>query len=150
MGATVNSIWKHDITRTNLAVERLLETTHNPRHRFMLLAYHRHRYLEIAGRYEEIFAPDMTVETPAYHVSLRSNKVKLEGQDEVKSLYRLWADTNQCIFYTDNEQVAVADNYIASAGKVYQQVSGKTLMFEKTMSYLPGCSRRRWSKRCCR
>lgn len=129
---------KHDITKTNIAIEKLLETTHNPRHRFLLLAYYRHRYLEIAGRYEEIFAPDMTVEVPAYHVNIRSNKVKLEGQDEVKSLYRLWAETNQCIFYAGNEQVAVADNYVASTATMYQQVSGKTLTFDKTMSYLPG------------
>ena len=45
-----------DITRTNIAVERLIETTDNPRHRYLLHAYNRHRYLEIAGRFEEIFA----------------------------------------------------------------------------------------------
>ena len=70
---------KHDVTKTNTAIDELLKTTHDPRHRFMLLAYHRHRYLEIAGRYEEIFAPDMTVEEPAYHVHLASNKLKLVG-----------------------------------------------------------------------
>ena len=99
---------KHDVTKTNIAIDELLKTTHNPRHKFMLLAYYRHRYLELAGRYEEIFAPDMTVEEPAYHVHLASNKIKLVGQDAVKSLYRMWADTNQCIFYAENEQVAVA------------------------------------------
>jgi hypothetical protein len=30
-----------------------LEVTENPRHRFLLQAYYRHRYLELAGRYEE-------------------------------------------------------------------------------------------------
>ena len=127
-----------DVTKTNIAIDELLKTTLNPRHRFMLLAYHRHRYLEIAGRYEEIFAPEMTVERPVYHVSVRSNKVKLDGQASVKSLYRLWAETNQCIFYAENEQVAVADNYVASTATIYQQVSGKTLAFDRAMSYLPG------------
>jgi hypothetical protein len=47
----------HDITKTNIAIERLLETTTNPRHRFLLMAYYRHRYLELAGRYEEILFP---------------------------------------------------------------------------------------------
>ena len=131
-------MFKHDVTRTNIAIDELLKTTHNPRHKFMLLAYYRHRYLELAGRYEEIFAPDMTVEEPAYHVHLASNKIKLVGQDAVKSLYRMWADTNQCIFYAENEQVAVADNYIASTAKLYQQVSGASLKFDKAMSYLPG------------
>ena len=59
---------KHDVTKTNVAVERLLETTTNPRHRFLLMAYYRHRYLEMAGRYEEIFAPEMMVENPTYHL----------------------------------------------------------------------------------
>ena len=51
----------HDITRTNRAVRSLIESTHNARHRFLLMSYDRHRNLEMAGRYEELFAPDMMV-----------------------------------------------------------------------------------------
>jgi hypothetical protein len=58
---------KFDITKLNVAINKLLETTENPRHRFMLQAYRRHRYLEVAGRYEEIFAPDMMSMDPVYH-----------------------------------------------------------------------------------
>ena len=61
---------RFDITQTNIAVERLIETTENPRHLYLLHAYNRHRYLEMAGRYEEIFAPEMTVEKPVYHFNL--------------------------------------------------------------------------------
>ena len=46
-----------DITKTNAAVDRLLEVTENPRHRYMLQAYNRHRNLEMAGRHAEIFEP---------------------------------------------------------------------------------------------
>ena len=53
---------RFDITQTNAAVERLIETTENPRHLYLLHAYNRHRYLEMAGRFEEIFTPEMTVE----------------------------------------------------------------------------------------
>lgn len=129
---------KHDVTKTNVAIERLLETTTNPRHRFLLLAYYRHRYLELAGRYEEIFAPDMMSNNPVYHMHAGGNNVKLEGQDSVKNLYRTWADTNQSIFYTENEQVAVADNFVASTTIFYQQVSGSALTLNKAVSYLPG------------
>jgi hypothetical protein len=52
------------ITKLNVAVDKLLEDTENPRHRFLLQAFSRHRYLEVAGRYEEIFAPDMMSEYP--------------------------------------------------------------------------------------
>ena len=118
---------KHDITKTNLAIERLLEVTENPRHRFLLQAYHRHRYLEIAGRYEEIFAPEMMSLQPAYHIHADGNDVTLVGQDQVKGLYRMWAETNQAIFYVENEEVAVADHFIASYVSMYQQIAGKSL-----------------------
>ena len=42
---------RFDITKTNIAVERLIETTDNPRHLYLLHAYNRHRYLEMAGRW---------------------------------------------------------------------------------------------------
>ncbi len=129
---------KHDITKTNIAIERLLETTTNPRHRFLLMAYHRHRFLEIAGRYEEIFAPEMMNPNPAYHVHAGGNNVTLVGQTAIKNLYRTWADTNQSIFYTENEQVAVADSFIASTSIFHQQVSGSALALNKAASYLPG------------
>ncbi len=61
---------RFDITQTNVAVERLIETTTNPRHLYLLHAYNRHRYLEMAGRFEEIFAPDMTVDKPVYHFNV--------------------------------------------------------------------------------
>jgi hypothetical protein len=127
----------HDVTKTNLAIEKLLEVTTNPRHRFLLQAYHRHRYLEIAGRYEEIFAPDMMSANPAYHMHADKTDATLRGQDQVKALYRMWAETHQCIFYTENEEVAVADHYIASYTTVYQQVSGKSLKESALLSHLP-------------
>jgi hypothetical protein len=129
---------KYDITKTNQAVRQLIEKTENPRHRFLLTAYDRHRNLEMAGRFEEIFAPEMMSEKPVYHMHANKTNAKLEGQDAVKSLYRMWAETNQSIFYTENEQVAVADNYIASVTTVYQQVSGKALTINSVLSYLPG------------
>jgi len=126
-----------DITKTNAAIDRLLEETQNPRHRFLLQAHHRHRFLEIAGRYDEIFAPEMMVETPVYHFQAGGINAKLDGQDVVKSLYRTWAETNQSIFYVENEQVAVADNFIASVVTAHQQVWGRTIWLNKALSVLP-------------
>jgi hypothetical protein len=128
----------HDITKTNQAVRRLIDKTENPRHRFLLIAYDRHRNLEMAGRYEEIFASDMMVETPVYHLHANEIDAKLAGKEAVKSLYRMWAETNQSIFYTENEQVAVADNFVASVTIGYQQVSGRSLLANKVLSHLPG------------
>jgi hypothetical protein len=128
---------KFDITKVNVAIDRTLEKTTNPWHRFLLMAYSRHRYLEVAGRYEEIFAPEMMAMEPRYRFTQGGAHIDLEGQDEVKSLYRFWAETNQSIFFVENEEVAVADHYIASVSTFYQQVSGKGLKEARLLSYLP-------------
>jgi hypothetical protein len=128
---------KFDVTKLNVAIDRLLESTENPRHRFLLQAYSRHRYLEVAGRYEEIFAPEMMSEKPAYHMHADDTNATLEGQDQVKSLYRMWAETNQSIFFVENEEVAVADHFIASVANVHQQISGKSLKANRLLAHLP-------------
>jgi len=129
---------KFDVTKLNVAIDKLLEVTENPRHRFLLQAYSRHRYLEVAGRYEEIFAPDMMGMDPVYHFNQAGNEMVLRGQDQVKSLYRMWAETNQSIFFVENEEVAVADHFVASVATFYQQASGKGLKEGKLLSHLPG------------
>ena len=118
---------KLDITKLNLTAERLLETTTNPRHRFFLQAYCRYRYLEVAGRYEEILAPDMMSADPVYHFNQAGIDTALRARELLKNLYRMWAETNQNIFFVEEEEVAVADHFIASVSTLYQQVSAKGL-----------------------
>ncbi len=129
---------KYDVTKLNVAIDKLLAATTNPRHRFPLQAYSRHRYLEVAGRYEEIFAPEMMGPNPCYHFQAEGMHAKLEGQEAVKNLYRMWAEKNQSIFYIENEQVAVADNFVASVANYHQQLWGTALTLNKVTSYLPG------------
>lgn len=117
-----------DVRMTNNAIDRALEATTNPRHRFMLQAYYRHRFLEIAGRYEEIFAPEMMTDNPVYHFMISGYNATLSGTEAVKGFYAAWAASNQSIFYSENEQVAVADNFIASVVDQYQQTHGSQLI----------------------
>lgn len=121
-------MFEFDITQTNLAVRRLLERTENPRHRYLLQTYDRHRNLEMAGRYKEIFAPEMTVEQPVYHFNLLDQKLVLNGREEVEAVYREWTATNQCIFYVEDEQLAVGDHVVVSRSTMYQQTPGAVLV----------------------
>ncbi len=117
-----------DITRTNIAVQELIEVTENPRHRYLLQAYDRHRNLEHAGRYEEIFAPEMTVEHPVYRFDMLGQPpMRLEGREQVEPLYAHWAQTNQSIFYNQAETVAVGDWMVVSTTVGYQQLLGSDL-----------------------
>ncbi len=119
---------RFDITQTNAAVERLIETTEDPRHLFLLCAYNRHRYLEMSGRYKEIFVPEMTVEHPIYHFQVFGMNVKLDGREQVEAVYREWTRTGQCVFYTGgDERLAVGDNTICATATIYQQTPGAVL-----------------------
>jgi len=126
-----------DITRTNRAVRHLLNRTENPRHRYLLMAYDRHRNLEMAGRYEEILAADMMVEEPVYHIHAHGLRVKLQGQEKIRDLYRVWAATNESVFYTEREEVAVSDHCISSMAVGYHQVTARSLLENKILSYVP-------------
>ena len=85
----------------------------------------------MAGRFEEIFAPDMTVENPVYHFDLFGKKVTVEGAEAVKGLYREWTRTAQCVFYADgDEKLAVSDSMIVSSATLYQQTPGSILAAE--------------------
>jgi len=118
-----------DITKTNVAVQRLIEVTENPRHRYMLEAYDRHRNLEHAGRFEEIFTPEMTVERPVYRFNMLGQPaMTLEGREQVEPVYALWAQTNQSIFYNESETIAVGDWMVTSTMVGYQQTLGSALV----------------------
>lgn len=117
-----------DITQQNVAVEKVLAATDDPRHRYLLQSYLRHRYLESAGRWEEILDPDLTVDEPFYRFQLAGrDPFTLQGKDQVGMLYGHWTDTDQCVFYVEDEQVAVGDHMVVGRGIGYQQTLGGEL-----------------------
>ncbi len=126
-----------DITQSNVGIDKLLAVTTNPRHRYILMNYSRHRYLEFSGRYDEVLAEEMMVDAPVYNLHALGFNATITGKDQVRNLYRYWADTNQCIFYAENEQVAVADNFVASTVMAHQQVWGGSILSSKALGLLP-------------
>jgi hypothetical protein len=54
--------------------------------------------------------------------------MKLEGREQVEPLYRLWAETNQSIFYNESETIAVGDWMVTSTMVGYQQTLGSALV----------------------
>ena len=98
---------RFDITKTNEVVRRLLEVTTNLRHRFLLATYDRHRNLEMAGRYQEIFVPEMTVEHPVYHFNVFRTSMTLDGREQIEAVYRKWTQTSRCVFYAEDEKLLI-------------------------------------------
>ena len=70
----------------------------------------------------------MTVEQPVYRFSfIGQPPLKLDGRQEVEALYRAWAETDQCIFYIEDEKLAVSDNMVVSRSVLCQQQLGSSL-----------------------
>ena len=71
----------------------------------------------------------MTVEHPVYRFNMLGQPpMKLEGREQVEPVYRLWAETDQCIFYNESETVAVGDWMVVSTMVGYQQTLGSALV----------------------
>ena len=128
---------KYDITKSLEPIDTLLANTTNPRHRYLLQAYTRHLYLEMSGRYDEVLADDMMVENPVYNLHALGFNTTITGKDNVRNLYKFWADTNQCVFYGENLQLAVADNFVALTVLAHQQVWGGSILSSKALGLLP-------------
>jgi hypothetical protein len=127
----------YDITKSLLPVEQLVTVTNSPRQRYLLLAFLRHLYLEMSGLYDQVLSDDMMVENPVYNLHALGFNTTITGKDNVRSLYKFWADTNQAVFYGENVQAAVADGYIALTVQAHQQVWGGSIVSSKVLGLLP-------------
>jgi hypothetical protein len=108
-----------------------------PRHRYILMSYARHRHLEFSGNYEDVLTDHMMADHPNYTIRALGMDIRINGKDEVRALYKNWAETNQCVFFLEDEQVAVGDNFVASRLTVYQQIWGGTFTAAKVLRILP-------------
>jgi hypothetical protein len=56
--------------------------------------------------------------------------ITLDGAEAVQAVYSEWTRTDQCVFYTDDEKLAVSDHMIVSTSTMYQQTLGSVLAAE--------------------
>jgi hypothetical protein len=70
----------------------------------------------------------MTVAEPVYHFSQGRAQRTISGQKAVSDLYALWTMTSECIFYAEDEQLAVGDHLVCSNAISYQQHPGVALV----------------------
>jgi hypothetical protein len=79
----------------------------NFHHRKIARNYYLHSLLEVAGRYEEIFDPRLTVAHPVY-VFHHTGKV-FDGRTAVEGFYRGMTESEGNVIYSDDHHLAVAD-----------------------------------------
>jgi hypothetical protein len=69
----------------------------------------------------------MVAGNPVYHLNALGILARPEGQEQVKGLYSQWAQTGECVFYTDDEDLAMGDTMICSIATGYSPKPGSVL-----------------------
>jgi hypothetical protein len=115
-----------DITKNVVAQDRLLETLENPRHRHIIENYRRHALLEVSGRHEEIFSPEMSIEEPFYVMNFGPIQGPLRGR-EVRDFYRDMVESGGNVMVMEEEVIAVSDAGLGQEGKISQFMPGAAL-----------------------
>ena len=112
---------KRDPRILTQAAEQLIPKLDNPRHRAIVQNYRLHALLEVSGRGQEIFTPEMTVDRPLY---LLGGTQKVEGP-EVPALYRSLVDTGTNVMILEPETLIVGDWGFASEALFHTYMTGE-------------------------
>jgi hypothetical protein len=110
------------------AAEQLITQLGNAHHRAILENYRRHALLEVAGRWQEILVPAMTVDHPVYWVPINGVSTKLDGMDAVAKFDAGLVDGGMNVFGPVHQKIAVADWGFAAEALFQQHVSGQQLL----------------------
>jgi hypothetical protein len=118
---------KLDIGLNVAAHDRLLETLDNPRHRRIVANYRRHALLEVTGQWEQVFEPEMTIETPVYIVEFGAVGGEILRGKQVHDMYRQMAAVGANVIVVTDEQIAVNDAGFGQEAYFHQFLRGDIL-----------------------
>jgi len=127
MSEPVTAVPKLDVLAVPKQVDRLLTTVLDLRHRAILQNYRRHVLLELAGRWQEILTPAMTVPHPVYRSVMGPQTTVYDGIEEVAGFYRGLAEAGMSVSAPIEERVAVADWGLAAETRSPQILPGRVL-----------------------
>jgi hypothetical protein len=118
---------KVSVSNVPREAERLLGFVTDPRQRAILKNFRRHAMLEVAGRWPEILAPDLTCDHPVYRVAHGTATDIFDGQDAVAGFYRGLTEAGLNLIMPIRERIAVADWGLAIESELAHVVPGRLL-----------------------
>ncbi|AHK36069.1 hypothetical protein OPAG_06866 [Rhodococcus opacus PD630] len=119
---------KFDISKNTQGHDTALAKLTDPRHRRIVENYRRHAVLEVSGLYEQIFEPDMTIETPVYKIIWGGAKGEDIVGDEVRAMYRLMTETGKNVIVVSNEKIAAHDDGMFSTADMTEFYRGHEVL----------------------
>lgn len=119
-----------DVTYLPAKIEEQLAATDNPFHRRMLKNFLRHALLEIAGFWDQILVPELTIDEPVYRISERGEVHVLTGHTQVEAFYREVAETRQNVMAARALNMSVGDFGIVTEAVWNHMTPGHLLVDE--------------------
>jgi hypothetical protein len=110
-----------------IELEKQIANTDNPHHRAILKNYRMHGLLEVAGRYRELLAPEMTVEHPHYRLHEGGGSLILDGMAEVAAFYESLVTANALVMWVGEQDIAVNDHGFSGEVEFNQFLPGAML-----------------------
>jgi hypothetical protein len=117
----------HELAAIFSAAEHLIDELDNPHHIAILENYRMHAMLEYCGRFDELLAPEMTVEHPVYRICTpQTGYAVYDGMDEVRNLfYAPIKENGQTVQTKEQEHIAVNDWGFSQEQYVHQHLTGR-------------------------
>ncbi len=115
-----------NFNQLTLAADNALKRLDNPHHRAIAANYRLHAMLEVSGRWQEIFTPEMTVEKPFYRVSSEMGVIELDGAEAVQSFYKALIANDSTVMVLEDEQLIIDDWGFASEAIYNTFMTGET------------------------
>jgi len=118
----------HDITNLVSTVDSVLERTEDRLHRQILENFRRHALLEVSGKMEKIFEPNMMVEDPHYLITDGDTHHDLQGSEEVKAFYEDLRESGDQVMYVDDDMYGAFDGGFAHFWTMNHYFRGENLI----------------------
>ncbi|WP_020658253.1 hypothetical protein [Amycolatopsis benzoatilytica] len=131
------SRYEHDFQHMFASLEKQIAEIDNPRRRAILKNYRRHALLEVSGRYEELLAPDMTVEEPHYRLHEGGTSTILDGMAQIKAFYQSLVDANALVMWVHQQDISVNDNGFSGEVEFFEFVPEAMLGGETVFGSVP-------------
>ncbi len=127
-----------DIKHLTAAADKALARLTDPRHRKIVANYRLHAMLEVSGRWEEIFAPDMTVDHPFYRVAAPEGMIELDGREQVQSFYKGLVEADTTVMILDHEELVIDDWGFSSEALYNTYMTGEQAIARGNAEAVPG------------
>lgn len=114
-------------------IDDALTRERDPKRRAMLLNHRHHVILEVCGRYEEIFSPDLTIAEPRYLIAGKTgmggkiDSLQLVGRDAVAAMYHATRESGCAVMCFLGQKIGATEWGIATEGTLHQFCTGAAL-----------------------